>query len=80
MFDSSSRSNSVIANSSKLKDLVDVTIFLKPDKIKKEIEEFKRFGDKKHKLHEKYPRVDFHEGVLTMDGLRYQISFYTDPF
>ena len=82
MFDSPSKANSVIANSSKLKDLVDVTIFLKSDKTKKEIKEFKRVGDKKHKLLEKYPtaqgaqpRVVLQKEVLTLDGVevtRYQ--------
>ena len=82
MFDSPSKASSVIANSSKLKDLVDVKIYVKPDKTKKENDEFKRIGDKKRELLEKYPtaqgaqpRVILQKGVLTLDGVevtRYQ--------
>ena len=44
MFDSHSKASSVIANSSKLKDLVDVKIYDKPDKTKKENDKFKATG------------------------------------
>ena len=58
IFDSPAKAQSVISNSSKLKDLLNVTIYIKPDKTKKENEEFKRVGDKKKELLEQYPSVE----------------------
>ena len=82
IFHSPAEAASVISNSSKLKDVVDEIIFIKPDKTKKENDEFKRVGDKKRELLEQYPtmpgtdpRVVLKKGVLTLDGAevtRYQ--------
>lgn len=81
IFDSPTKAAAVISKSFKLKDIVNETIYIKPDKTKKENEEFKRVGDRKRELLEQYPteggppRVVLQKGVLTLDGVevtRYQ--------
>ena len=76
IFDSPVDSKSALDNSFKLKKIIDQTIFIKPDKTKSENAEFKRVGDKKRELLEKYPTVDdqqprvvLKKGVLTLDGV-----------
>ena len=72
----SSAASSILGVSKKLKDLPDQTVYVKPDKTKSEIEEFKRLGEHKKKLEADYPtpensrtkRVILEKGKLTVDG------------
>ena len=52
----SSAASSILGESKKLKDLPDQTVYVKPDKTKSEIEEFKLLGEHKKKLEADYPR------------------------
>ena len=61
----------------KLKDVNDHTIYIKPDKTKAEVEEFRRIGNRKQELIEQYPvpegetpRVVLGKGVLKLDGVK----------
>ena len=82
VFHSTSDANSAISNSGKLKSLINQKVFIKPDKSKSENAEFKRVGDKKKELLEKYPNVEgehprviLKKGVLTLDGV--EVTRYT---
>jgi hypothetical protein len=82
-YSSSASASTVLKEGKKLKDLVDNKIYVKPDKTKKEIEEYQRLGKRKDELKEQYPvaevdeddeeqerreRVVLEKGVLTVDG------------
>ena len=61
----------------KLKDLNDHTIYMKPDKTKAEVAEFRRIGERKKELIEQYPvpqgepaRVVLAKGVLSLDDVK----------
>ena len=82
VFHSTSDATSAISNSGKLKSLINQKVFIKPDKSKSENAEFKRVGDKKKELLEKYPNVEgehprviLKKGVLTLDGV--EVTRYT---
>lgn len=76
-FLSSADVTSIFEVKDKLKDLNDHTIYIKPDKTKAEVAEFRRIGDRKQQLVEQYPvpdgqppRVVLGKGVLTLDGVK----------
>ena len=69
-----SDAQNLIKNSKNLKDL-DINVYVKPDKTKKEAEEFKRIGARKAELLIKHPTTDpqnpivkLEKGVLTVNG------------
>ena len=76
VFDSIDSVKFVLQNSSKLKNnQMKQKIYLKSDKTKSEINEFKRLGERKTELLKTYPttdtetRVKLEKGVLTLDGV-----------
>ena len=70
-----SSAQNLLRNGKKLKEL-DINVYVKPDKSKKEAEEFKRIGNRKEELLLKlHPTVDpanpivkLEKGVLTVNG------------
>ena len=75
-FPSSLSVSSVLKESKKLKNLPNITIYIKPDKTKSEVAEFKRLGKRKTELSEQYPvgengvpRVTLEKGILKVDGV-----------
>ena len=64
----------LLKNGKELKNL-DINVYVKPDKSKKEAEEFKRIGNRKEELLKQHPTVDpenpivkLEKGVLTVNG------------
>ena len=60
-----------------LKDLQNHTIYIKPDKTKSEVAEYRRLGQRKIDLEKDYPvatgddpRVVLEKGVLKVDGVK----------
>ena len=66
--------SSILKESQKLKDLVNLNIYIKPDKTKAEVTEFQRLGERKQELLNMYPvveenilsRVVLKNGILTV--------------
>ena len=77
---SSATATEILKAAKKLKDLQNFTIYIKPDKTKSEVEEYRRLGKRKAELMEEYPvdeddeeaepRVVLEKGVLKVDGIK----------
>ena len=74
---SSTIASKILKESKKLKDLPNYTIYIKPDKTKGEVEEYRRLGGRKTQLMEEYPvndgdepRVVLEKGILKVDGVK----------
>ena len=77
---SSATATVILKNAKKLKDLQNFTVYIKPDKTKSEVEEYRRLGKRKEELLEEYPvdeddenavpRVVLEKGILKVDGIK----------
>ena len=74
---SSTTASAILKEARKLKDLPAFTIYIKPDKTKGEVEEYRRLGKRKAQLMEDYPvdedeqpRVVLEKGLLLVDGVK----------
>ena len=74
---SSSTASVILKEAKKLKNLPNFTIYIKADKTKGEVEEYRRLGKRKTELLEEYPvdneenpRVVLEKGVLLLDGVK----------
>ena len=80
-FTSSTPATAVIGAGEKLKDLLDLNIYVKPDKTKGEQEAFKRLGKRKEELLREHDnnkeRVQLKKGVLYVDNI--EVNRYKSP-
>ena len=74
---SSEAATAILKEAKKLKDLPNHTIYIKPDKTKSEVAEYRRLGQRKIDLEKDYPvaagedpRVVLEKGVLKVDGVK----------
>ena len=74
---SSAIATAILKEAKKLKDLENHTIYIKPDKTKSEVAEYRRLGQRKIELEKDYPvsdgddaRVVLEKGVLKVDGVK----------
>ena len=74
---SSATATVILREAKKLKDLPNHTIYIKPDKTKSEVTEYRRLGQRKIDLGKDYPvsagdepRVVLEKGVLKVDGVK----------
>ena len=74
---SSTIATAILGEAKKLKNLPNYTIYIKPDKTKSEVEEYRRLGKRKTELQAEYPvgedeesRVVLEKGVLKVDGVK----------
>ena len=74
---SSATATMILREAKKLKDLENHTIYIKPDKTKSEVVEYRRLGQRKIDLEKDYPvadgdeaRVVLEKGVLKVDGVK----------